>query len=194
MSDTQSGFKLTPSKLLFIALAIVALIVFALVGYTFSVLTTKEQIKRTGQTGTGAEQPQIELLSPDGGKSTVISVQSAWQAPKESDEEGKDKEPKEGENQPENDQESSREEPPAEERSNNPPPAPRTAPKPQAAPKQNTQPAAESAEHNTLKETPVEPIRRSGEPAHRNEEQPGRTQRNERPAPTPQGEVMDNLF
>lgn len=193
MSDTQSGFKLTPRKLLFIALAIVALIVFALVGYTFSVVTTKEQIKRTDQTGTGAEQPQVELLSPNGGKSTVISVQSASQAPKESDEEGKDKEPKDGENQPEHDQESSREEPPAEERSNNPPPAPRAAPKPQAAPKRNTQPAAESAERNVQQETPVEPIRRSREPVH-NTEQPGRSHRNERPAPAPQREVMDNLF
>ncbi|EGZ44612.1 hypothetical protein [Neisseria wadsworthii] len=193
MSNTKSGFKLTPRKLLFIALAIVALIVFALVGYTFSVVTTKEQIKRTDQTGTSANQPQVELLSPNGGKGTVVTVQSASQAsaiqsPK--DDNSKDKTATE-EDKNDNDEDQ------AEEPHDHTPAAPRATAKPQT-PKRNSEPAAENTNRNAQRETPVEPIRRSREPAPTQAEQAPRSQsnRSERPAPAPapQREVMDNLF
>lgn len=207
MNTRKTGFKLTPGKLLAIALIVVALIVFALVGKVAYMMSpaAKESIS-LDQKETPSSAPPVELLSPNGGKSIVVTVDHASQAPPLVEGESQEKDVRDNNKENTEVRASQPEEAEAKPQSGNDHPEPirRSATKPQAQPKKNTEPqensepAAAPTRVAPQQETPVEPIRRSREPATVHPV-PAERPVPAKPAvpanqPRQQREVMDNLF
>lgn len=207
MSNTLSGFKLTPRKLLVIALIITTLLVIALVGFTYSMLTSKPAPAQSSENARQIpNRSEVEMLTPGGGTSTVVIGGTASQLNKAS---------AEAEHQAHEEAQKRAAEAAAEsslaaetvDRVSNVSNDPREN-RPQPVERNITR-------QEPARETPLEPIRRSAqaepvrmpeqqiareaepvrtEPAPVQQQQPANPPRQPQQSQQQRGEVMDNLF
>ena len=175
----MNKFQLTPRKLLFGALVIIALLVAGLVISVFSTMSKKEQINIQNDAAASAPAA-VEILTPGGNR--IITAQAIPASQQATPSAASDA----AASDPENAAASEAEQTAA--------PTPRTTRNNQANTEESTNSSTATTSNNrsttaAVAETPVEPVNR----------QPARA--TEQPAPPPQPtapakkkEVMDNLF
>ncbi len=178
----MNKFQLTPRKLLFGVLVIVALLVTVLVISVFSTMSKKEQINI--QNDAAASTPAtVEILTPGGNR--IITAQAVPASPQATPSAASDTAASEPENEAasEAEQAAAATTRPSQRRQRNN----------QASTEESTNSATATTSNNrsaaTATETPVEPVNR----------QPARAAEQPAPAPQPAApakkkEVMDNLF